>query len=203
MLDKWFKALKKRFSKRTAEEQNAVRKSGEDKIDEPEVDTKQKSKTKLKRSSIMDDEKKVETAKVEEETKTDEVKQDKPDDKVEETEKKVEVETDKKEEEPTEEDEQSAPEVKETEPVGNGIRIEDLVTKDELMERLSAFEAKFEAVIKENTDLKNQLSAAKEESNGLKEKYENKDFGNFSPRGVVKPDKDANETFESYSRKFM
>lgn len=200
MLDKWFKALKKRFSKRTAEEQNAVRKSGEDKIDEPEDETKQKSKTKLKRSSIMDDEKKVETAKVEEETKTDEVKQDKPDDKVEETEKKV--ETDKKEEEPTKE-EQTAPEVEETEPVGNGIRIEDLVTKDELMERLSAFEAKFEAVIKENTDLKNQLSAAKEESNGLKEKYENKDFGNFSPRGVVKPDKDANETFESYSRQFM
>lgn len=202
MLDKWFKALKKRFSKRTAEEQNAVRKSGEDKIDEPEDETKQKSKTKLKRSSIMDDEKKVETAKVEEETKTDEVKQDKPDDKVEDTEKKVEVETDKKEEEPTKE-EQTAPEVEETEPVGNGIRIEDLVTKDELMERLSAFEAKFEAVVKENTDLKNQLSAAKEESNGLKEKYENKDFGNFGRQGVMEKNKDVNETFESYSRQFM
>ena len=95
------------------------------------------------------------------------------------------------------------PEVQEVEPVGNGVRVEDLVTKDELMERLSAFEAKFDALVKENTDLKDQLSKSQEETNGLKEKYENKDFGNVNRQGVIEKDKSANETFDSYAKQFL
>lgn len=95
------------------------------------------------------------------------------------------------------------PEVQEVEPVGNGVRIEDLVTKDELMERLSAFEAKFDALVKENTDLKDQLAKSQEETNGLKDKYENKDFGNISRQGVIEKDKSANETFDNYAKQFL
>lgn len=213
MLTKWLiKVLKKRFSKMTAEEQTAVRKLGEDKIDEPKDEIKQKSKTKLKRRETMATEKeveqKVETSKVDEKTENNEVEKGKSADKVEETEKKVDetqkqVETDKKTEKSADDETTAAPEVEQTEPTGNGIRIEDLVTKEELMERLAAFEAKFDAVVKENTDLKNQLSAAKEETKGLKDKYENKDFGNFGRQGVIEKNKDANETFDSYSKQFM
>lgn len=93
--------------------------------------------------------------------------------------------------------------VEETEPQGNGININDLVTKDMLTERLSALEAKFDAVVKENTDLKDKLSKSQEKTNGLRDKYENKDFGNFNKQGVSTKNKDANETFESYSKQFM
>ena len=95
------------------------------------------------------------------------------------------------------------PEVQEVEPVGNGVRVEDLVTKDELMERLSAFEAKFDALVKENTDLKDQLAKSQEETNGLKDKYENKDFGNISRQGVIEKDKYANESFDNYAKQFL
>lgn len=217
MFTKWLiKALKRRYSKMTAEEQDAVRKLGEDgpkPIDEPKVEIKQKSKTKSKRrvKTMTDEkevEKKVETSKVDDKTENNEVEKEKSTDKVDKTEEKVdetkkEVETDKTEENPTADEEPTAPEVQTVEPVGNGIDINDLVTKEELMQRLSAFEAKFDAVVKENTDLKDQLSKSKEETNGLKEKYENKDFGNFNKQGLIEKNKDANETFDSYSKQFM
>ena len=100
-------------------------------------------------------------------TEVPEAEQKKQEEKVEEQpvaeEKTVEEEQPKKEEvveEETikEEPKTENPEVQEVEPVGNGVRVEDLVTKDELMERLSAFEAKFDALVKENTDLKDQLA---------------------------------------------
>lgn len=86
--------------------------------------------------------------------------------------------------------------VQEVQETGNAIRIEDLVTKDELAERLASFEAKYSAVIKENEDLKNKLS-------DMENKYENKDFGNMQRKGVQKSDKDANSDFEEYSKQFM
>lgn len=88
------------------------------------------------------------------------------------------------------------PQVAETEPAGNGISVNDLVTKDELSERLSSLEAKFDAVLKENGDLKTKLSE-------MEEKYENKDFGNFQRKGVIEKDKDANSSFDEYSKQFM
>lgn len=78
--------------------------------------------------------------------------------------------------------------VQQAEVPGNGIRIDDLVTKSELMERLSAMEAKFDAVVKENKD--------------LKDKYEEHDFGNIQKQGVMAKDKSMNGTFEEYAKQF-
>lgn len=147
----------------------------------------------------MEDKKEVvdETKKVDEtEEKSEAPIKEKETEKVDET-KEKETETEKSA------DEQPAQQVSEVEPVGNGLRIEDIVTKDMLAERLSALEAKFDAVVKENADLKNELSARNDELNGMKDKYENKDFGNVYKQGVPTKDKYANDSFEEYSKQFM
>ena len=79
--------------------------------------------------------------------------------------------------------------VQEVEEKGNGISVNDLVTKEELAERFAALEAKFDAVVKENQDLKN--------------KYENKDFGNYQKQGNIESEKPKYEDFDSYSKSFM
>lgn len=203
------KALGKRFSKLSPEEKQNVRELANNETKSETTEKKQK-KVKIRRTKKMADEKEVknevETSKVE--APNNEVDKDKSTEVVDKVEDKEEV-VDKKTEdaEPKTDDandvEPTAPQVQETEPVGNGVRVEDLVTKDELMERLAAFEAKFSAVVKENEDLKNQLSTKDEELNGMKDKYENKDFGNFQKQGMIKQDKVANSTFDEYSRQFM
>ena len=87
------------------------------------------------------------------------------------------------------EEEVEQPQVVEEQTPSNGVRLEDLVTKDELASRLAALEAKYDAVIKENQD--------------LKDKYENKDFGNFQKQGMLEKNKEANSTFDEYSKQFM
>lgn len=134
------------------------------------------------------------------------IKEEKTEEKVEET-KKEEVssekvpETTEKTAENAENTENSAENTQETqepqgqaqvqtvEPSGNGVRIEDLVTKDELQARFDALAAKFDAVIKENQD--------------LKDKYENKDFGNFQKQGTPEKNKDVQDSFDSYAKNFM
>ena len=147
-----------------------------------------------------DVEKKVETEKVETEEKakvdekpTEEKAEPKVEEKTDKTEEKVD---EKVEEEPKEPAEPQNEVVDETEPVGNGIRIEDVVTKDYLAEKFAALEAKFDAVIKENGDLKEKLSF-------MEKKYEDDDFGDLSRKGVMTKDKDANSSFDEYSRQFM
>ena len=187
--------------KTTAEEQYAVRKLVED--------LSMKPKTKLSRNLIKRSKTMWKIKATEKTTEVPEAEQKKQEEKVEEQpvaeEKPVEEEQEEVVEEQTakEEPKPETPEVQEVEPVGNGVRIEDLVTKDELMERLSAFEAKFDALVKENTDLKDQLAKSQEETNGLKDKYENKDFGNISRQGVIEKDKYANETFDNYAKQFL
>lgn len=203
------KALGKRFNKLSPEEKQNVREMVND---ETISETTEKQKVKKRRKKIMADEKEVKTNEVDTskvETENNEVEKENPTDVVETKEEKVE-ETDKKEEttEPTEEettkdDEPTAPEVAETETQGNGIDINDLVTKDMLAQRLSALEAKFDAVVKENSDLKNQLSSSNEELGAMKDKYENKDFGNFQKQGMQVKDKQANSSFDEYSKAFM
>lgn len=203
------KFLKKHFNKFSPEQQTNVRELVNE---ETKSDTMGKTKVRKKEKKIMADEKEVKTNEVETskvETENNEVDNGKSTDVVETKEEKVE-ETDKKEEttEPTEEDtakdeEPTAPQVNETEPAGNGVRIEDLVTKEDLADRLAAFEAKLEAVVKENTDLKEQLANKNDELNGMKDKYENKDFGNFQRQGVQEKDKYANSSFDEYSKQFM
>ena len=93
--------------------------------------------------------------------------------------------------------------VEQTEETGNGVRVEDLVTKDLLTEKLAALDAKLEAVIKENSDLKKQLADKDDELNGMKDKYETKDFGNFQKQGLHEKDKHANSSFDEYAKAFM
>ena len=158
-----------------------------------------------KENETMADEKDVkkeETEKVEteEKAKVDEKPTEKADEKVEETKETEEKKVDETKEEPNEtaepvnDDEKQV--VEEVEPAGNGVRVEDLVTKDDLAEKLAALEAKFDAVIKENGDLKNEVSR-------LQDKYEDKDFGGLSSQGVMQKDENANSTFDEYSKKFM
>lgn len=161
-----------------------------------------KGKKEKRRTKKMADEiKKDEAAKVEEETKTTET--------VEETEKAT---PDKKEETKDEVKDETKDEVKNPDENGEdesqpqegvvqeesgdqsgmtAIAVEDLVTKEMLEERFNALSAKFEAVIKENNDLKSKL-----------DELEGQDFGNIQKRGVQVKNADANETFESYSARF-
>ena len=88
------------------------------------------------------------------------------------------------------------PQVTETEDVGNGIRVEDLVTKSELTDKLASFEAKLDAVLKENADLKEQNSQ-------IKEKYEEKDFGNVAKKGTFEKDASTeHSSYEEYAKQF-
>ena len=107
---------------------------------------------------------------------------------------------------PTEQKQETAPapvgEVKETKETHDAIRIEDLMTMDQFNSRFSAFEAKFDAVLKENEDLKAKLAASSKEAGELKEKYENKDFGSQQKQGMSAPDKNANLSFEEYAKQF-
>lgn len=196
------KALKKRFKKLSPEEKQSVRELVNEETKSETTENK-KQKTRKRRTKKMADEKEVkiekeETEKVETQT-NDATNPEVETEKVKETEK---VEEPKEEETPDKVEEPTA-QVEQVEPAGNGVRVEDLVTKDMLAERLSAFEAKYEAVVKENSDLKNQLAEKSDELNGMKDKYENKDFGNFQKQGVAEKDKHANSSFEEYSRAFM
>lgn len=200
------KALKKRFNKFSPEEKQNVREL----VNETISDTTEKPKVKKRRKKKMADEKEVkkeevETSKVE--TENNEVDKEKSTDAVEKKEEKVEEKKEETtaptEEETAKDEEPTVPEVASTPEEGNGAKLEDLVTKEFLAERLSALEAKFDAVVKENSDLKEQLSNKNDELNGMKDKYENKDFGNFQKQGVMQKDKYANSSFDEYSKAFM
>ena len=211
MFEMWFlKALKRRYAKMSVEKQTKVRELVSQ-IDETKSETKHKSKKQSKRRiKNMADEKEVkttvETSKIDDETKNNEVDKEKSTDKVEkstenvdETKKEV-VDTSKDE---TTNDVEPTAQVQETEPQGNGVDINDLVTKDMLSQALSSMEAKFNAVVKENQDLKDKLTQSQKDTEDLREKYENKDFGNFNKQGVMSKDKSANSSFDEYSKQFM
>ena len=98
---------------------------------------------------------------------------------------------------PPEDTASANPQVNETPAVGNGIRVEDIVTKDDLKIALDSLSAKLDAIIKENTDLK----AANEH---IRQKYEdNGDFGGEQKQGLDTKQRSANETFAEYSKQFM
>ena len=157
--------------------------------------------------------KEVETEKVEteEKAKVDEKPTEKVEEKGEETKstEKKEEKVEETKEEPKEPTEETSKEevVEEAEPVGNGIRLEDVATKDYVAERIDALKAMFEAVVKENQDLKEKFAKEngdlKEKLSFMEKKYEDSDFGDLSRQGVMAKDKDANSTFDEYSKKFM
>ena len=204
------RAFSKRFNKLSPDEKQSVREMVNNETISDTTEKKQKSKK--RRKKMAEEEVKKEEVEKTEEKEVDKVDTDKSTDKSTDAvkeEKTEETETDKKEEGTEEEttdaakEEPTDPQVNETEPSGNGIRVEDLVTKDMLAERLSALEAKFDAVVKENSDLKEQLSNKSDELKGMQDKYENKDFGGFQKQGIMDKNKYANSSFEEYSKQFM
>jgi uncharacterized protein involved in exopolysaccharide biosynthesis len=125
------------------------------------------------------------------------------------------VETENNKEVKTEEAE-TADKVEPTEQVvevdesGNGRDINEYALKEDVMQLVQALNAKLDAVVKENSDLKEKLAGKDDELhnkenelNGMREKYENKDFGNTQKQGIMTKDKSANETFEEYAKSFM
>ena len=96
-------------------------------------------------------------------------------------------------EEMTEEEEKI---VENVSPDTNGVRIEDVVLKSELEDRLAALEAKLNSVIKENEDLKDQNSE-------LIGKYEEHDFGKTTKKGILGTAAEVKtEKFEDYAQNF-
>ena len=100
-------------------------------------------------------------------------------------------------------EEPPAPTVSDAEAVGNGVRLEDVALKTDLHEAIAALEAKLDAFLKENKDLKEKLSEADKDRDDLRKKYEEGDFGGYTKQGVDGKNKSANETFEEYSKQFM
>lgn len=206
--------LFKKLLKHKPEDENEVRKVSEDKKS-MKKQTKLGSKKREKGEPNMPNEKeKVEDIK--ENEKVEETKDGKVDEEKKETVEKdkavdqVSEDTETKNAESAEKEEEKAQEpIVETidEENVNAIPINELVTKEDLTARLSAFEAKLDAVIKENQDLKDKLAQSQQDANDLRDKYENKDFGTLSRKGVAERDKSAEstfgETFESYSKRFM
>lgn len=97
-------------------------------------------------------------------------------------------------EEVTEEEEEKI--VENVSPDTNGVRIEDVVLKSELEDRLAALEAKLNSVIKENEDLKDQNSE-------LIGKYEEHDFGKTTKKGILGTAAEVKtEKFEDYAQNF-
>lgn len=169
----------------------------------------EKKTTKKRRTKKMADEVKEQKVETEEKVETKEdtsAEKDnatKPVVEEKETEKTDKKEVKKEDETETADEVKPTEQVAETEPAGNGVRIEDLVTKSMLTEMFAALEAKIDAVVKENGDLKNAVANKDDELNGMRDRYETPDFGNAQKKGVVTKDKSANDSFDEYSKQFM
>lgn len=96
----------------------------------------------------------------------------------------------------------AAGDVKETSDDVNAYSLDDLVTKEYLAQVLASLDAKISAVIANDELLKDSLDKSESENHGLKQKYEEKDFGNTVRKGTPEPDRKANETFDDYSKQF-
>jgi hypothetical protein len=141
---------------------------------------------------------KVETT---EEKETEEVKADEKTETETEIEPKKEEEVEVKEEEKVEEKTEQ-PIVEQEMEDNIAIPIDQIVTKEYLLEQLNSLNAKFDAVIKENKDLKDKLEESNSKVDQMSKKYEEHDFGNVSKNGVTTKDTKANESFDEYCSKF-
>lgn len=169
---------------------------------------------------IKDTQEKVEETKDLKETETqqeapkDDKVDEKVDEKVEET-KETEQKTEEKVDEKPNEQEQGEeqPVVEETKSQVNAISINDIMTKDDFNARFNALEDKINALIQENSQLKEQNAQlldgknnAEKEAQGLKDKYENTSFGNVNKQGEINTSQNTQkpyQSFEEYSRQFM
>ena len=94
-------------------------------------------------------------------------------------------------------------EVKEVESF-DGVPISEVALKADVNAKIDALNAKLEAIVKENKDLKDKLSEAENKANDLHNKYEREDFGsqvdkNYGDKNIGKP----YESADDYLKKFM
>ena len=169
------------------------RKNNNRELSNKDKSDKTENKENKKRRKFMENEKSVNNEVEEKDTNTNSTEEIKEETKDENTSKMENVEEKGNEQAEEQVDEQAdaqAEQVQEVEAKGNGIRVDDLVTKDELAERFAALEAKFDAVVKENQD--------------LKQKYENQDFGTHQKQGNFEAENSPKyESFDSYSKDYM
>lgn len=194
--------LKKHYGKFSLEQKKEIRKLANGKtIDENAKGNKNKRGCKMEKETKQEEQKKVETEnnEVEKGKATEQSVENKADSA---GEKETDAEKETKDAS-TETEEKTTEQVIDTPPTGNGIRVEDLVTTEMLNDKLSALIAKFEAVVKENSDLKDALDKKGDELSKMQDKYENKDFGGSQKRGMDNDSKYANDTFEEYAKQFM
>lgn len=189
MFRKW---LLKLLLSLSAEQKEQVRKALFEDVDGKPTEIEEEQP--IKENETMDKEKEtVETTETEKtEVKADETAKEPEKDATAETKKDETVEETAKEttEETAENPEETGePVVEETPTTGNAVRVEDLVTVDQLKDALSALEAKLDAIVQENKT--------------LKDKYEETDFGAPAKKGVDGSKGEPMESFDSYAKKFM
>lgn len=175
-------------------------------VNKTKGDTAEKTQNKKtkRRTKKMADEKEVKEEKVETEKKVEPEKNTSAEKETEATKPVAEEqEVEKTEKTETTDEVKPTEEVAETQDNGNAVRVEDLVTKEMLKDMFAALEAKIDAVVKENGDLKNAIADKDSELKGVKERYETPDFGNAQKQGVQVKDQKANELFDEYSKQFM
>lgn len=170
------------------------------------------------KEKIEEQQKKVEEVKETSTEKDEEEKKpeaEQKEEKVEETKDTKTEETEAEEEKPIDKNEEEAEDdgkvVEEEVPSANAIRVQDIVTKAELDEKLQAFEAKYLALAEENKQLKeanakllDEKGKAETETEELKNKYERSDFGNITTKGAgSNSDKGSTyQSFDEYSKNF-
>lgn len=98
---------------------------------------------------------------------------------------------------------------------GNAVPLSEVVLKSDLEaileQRLGGLNAKIDALIKENEDLKaqnedlsKQLEGSRAETNAVKDKYENNgDFGGMQPQGGGANGAPKNESWRDYSSQYL
>lgn len=197
----WF--LKKRLKKLTPEEKQKFR-GLVAKAKSETTETKQKQKNEKRRTKKMPEEIKKDENKAGENTSAENTatKSDVEETSTEKVDNSKETKTEESAETPVDKVEEPTAQVEPTQEP-NGVRVADLVTKDMLADMFASLNAKLDAVVKENSDLKNKIAEKDGELDGMRDKYENHDFGNNQKQGIVAKDKSANDTFEEYSKSFM
>ena len=199
--------FRKRLKKLSPEDKQRVRELVANKKQETKSDTTEKKqktkKTKKENQKMAEEVKETEKVETKENTSAEKDNATKPVVEEKETEKTDKKEVEEGNETETADEVKTTDQVAEVEESGNGRDINDYALKDDVMQLIQALNAKIDAVVKENGDLKEKLAGKDDELNGMREKYETKDFGNTQRQGVMTKDKDANDTFEEYAKSFM
>ena len=85
-----------------------------------------------------------------------------------------------------------------------GIDINDVMLKSEFQKYVESFEAKYEAVVKENKDISEKYAELENKNKELAEKYEKGSFGNYTDKSTNDfNEKKEYESAKDYFNKFF